>query len=301
MVSHKRLVRARERARRTGRSVEAVLVDEGALDGTDLIVAARHRWTKTRATGTVGAAAATAPLFGFPSNVTTLIHRVRMARASRIAATTLATAAGVIALEIALTLLWTEPLSAMSASRSQAQVSLELERLEQGFEAQVAGVVTGLEADAQADLRAERLRGIAAFGDGLEDGDAFGRIEIPAIGLDMAAVQGTGSGSLAKGPGHFPDTSLPGQGSTVGIAGHRTTYLAPFRRISDLGVGDEIRVQMPYGRYAYRVTAAEVVAPDASWVVGPRSREVLVLTSCHPAFSASERYVVFARKVPGAV
>jgi sortase A len=84
-------------------------------------------------------------------------------------------------------------------------------------------------------------------------GDAVGRITIPKIGASYDVVQGTDEASLEKGPGHYPATPLPGLGQTVAIAGHRTTYLAPFRHLDALGPGDRIVVKMPYGLFTYVV------------------------------------------------
>jgi sortase A len=105
-------------------------------------------------------------------------------------------------------------------------------------------------------------------------------------------------GSLKQGPGHYSGTALPGAGSTVGIAGHRTTYLAPFRRIDELESGDEIFVKMPYARLRYEVDKARVVEPTQVGVVRRRPSERLVLTACHPLYSAAQRYVVFATPAP---
>ena len=99
---------------------------------------------------------------------------------------------------------------------------------------------------------------------------------------------------LRIGPGHYSGTALPGAGTTVGIAGHRTTYLAPFRRIDRLEGGDEITLEMPYATFTYSVDKARVVEPTQVGVVRKRKRERLVLTTCHPAYSAAQRYVVFA-------
>jgi sortase A len=110
-------------------------------------------------------------------------------------------------------------------------------------------------------------------------------------------VQGTDTASLQKGPGHYPDTALPGQGKTIGIAGHRTTYLAPFRHIDQIEAGDEVVLEMPYGDFAYRVTKTEIVDPEDVDIVDNVGFERLVLTACHPLYSAAERYAIFARLV----
>ena len=126
----------------------------------------------------------------------------------------------------------------------------------------------------------------------------MGRLEIPAIGVETVVVEGTEPGALRSGPGHYPGTALPGAGTTVAIAGHRTTYGAPFRRLDDLERGDLITLRMPYGRVAYRVERTRIVDPDATWVVRAADREQLVLTACHPLYSADQRIVVFAHGQP---
>ncbi len=90
----------------------------------------------------------------------------------------------------------------------------------------------------------------------LQEGHAIGRIKIDRIGLDIVVVQGTDTASLQKGPGHYKATPLPGQPGTVAIAGHRTTYLAPFRHIDQIEDGDEVRIEMPYAAFTYAVREA---------------------------------------------
>ena len=118
---------------------------------------------------------------------------------------------------------------------------------------------------------------------------------MPAIGLSTIVVEGTGGAELRSGPGHYPDSPLPGRRGTVAIAGHRTTYGAPFRHIDDLERGDRIELAMPYGRFTYRVERSRIVPPSAVDVVGRVAYDRLVLTACHPLYSADERIVVFAR------
>ena len=83
-----------------------------------------------------------------------------------------------------------------------------------------------------------------------------------AIGLDEVVVRGTDGPVLRNGPGHYPETPLPGAGGTVAIAGHRTTYGAPFRDVDELGKGDRIELEMPYGHFSYRVERTRIVAAD---------------------------------------
>jgi sortase A len=126
-------------------------------------------------------------------------------------------------------------------------------------------------------------------------GDAIGRIVISRIGVSYDVVQGTDETSLQKGPGHYPGTAFPGLGRTVAIAGHRTTYLAPFRHIDALKPGDRIVLRMPYGRFTYIVQYHRIVAPTALWVTRDVGYERLVLSACNPLYSAAQRIIVFAR------
>jgi sortase A len=126
-------------------------------------------------------------------------------------------------------------------------------------------------------------------------GDAIGRIAIPKIGVGFDVVQGTDELSLEKGPGHYPATSFPGLAQTVAIAGHRTTYLAPFRHIDALRPGDRIVLTMPYGRFTYVVQYLKIVLPTALWVTRNVGYDRLVLSACNPLYSAAQRIIVFAR------
>src|SRR5438067_1549992 len=126
-------------------------------------------------------------------------------------------------------------------------------------------------------------------------GDAIGRILIHRIGASYDIVQGTDSSSLEKGPGHYPGTAFPGVGQTVAVAGHRTTYLAPFRHIDALKPGDPIVVKMPYAVFTYVVQFRRIVLPTALWVTHNVGYERLVLSACNPLYSAAQRIIVFAR------
>lgn len=136
------------------------------------------------------------------------------------------------------------------------------------------------------------------------DGEVFGRIVIDRIGLDTLVVKGVSTADLKRGPGWIDWTSLPGPSGTCGIAGHRTTYLAPFRRLEELAPGDTIDLFSPYRRYRYRVKELRVVTPDQTDVVAPGPRPSLTLTACHPPYSARYRLAVLAdlidvRRLPG--
>jgi sortase A len=123
----------------------------------------------------------------------------------------------------------------------------------------------------------------------------MGRIQIPAIGVSTVFVEGTNAGDLSKGPGHYPATPLPGERGTVAIAGHRTTYGAPFRHINDVHPGDRIDLRMPYGHFTYRVERTKIVPPTELSVTDRVDHDRLVLSACHPLYSAAQRIIVFAR------
>jgi sortase A len=120
-------------------------------------------------------------------------------------------------------------------------------------------------------------------------------VRIPSIGADFVLVEGTSTASLRSGPGHYPMTMLPGEGGTVGIAGHRTTYLAPFRHIDELRAGQRIVLDLPYGRFTYAVQGTAIVTPDRAEVLrSAPGKSRLVLTACHPLSSSARRIVVWA-------
>jgi sortase A len=132
----------------------------------------------------------------------------------------------------------------------------------------------------------------------LEQGQAFGRLEIPRIGVDAVVVHGTRWGAdLSRGPGHYERTTVPGLGKTVGIAGHRTTFGAPFRDIDDLRAGDEIALELPYATFRYRVFGHEIVDSDDWSVIRNRGFDTIMLSACHPLYSADQRWIVYGRLV----
>lgn len=208
-----------------------------------------------------------------------------------------------VLLDVGLTLAWKEPLSTVYGSIQQGQAEDELAELEGSFlDEEVRRRVAGID-----DLE-RRVAALAdIFAARLETGRAIGRIRIPAIDLDAVVVEGTNTASLRKGPGHYtrsedPGTraqgdgsALPGQGRTVAIAGHRTTYLAPFRKLNELKPGDEIIVEMPYGTFTYELEETEIVEPTEIDVVENVGYERVVLTACHPLYSAAQRIVAFGK------
>jgi sortase A len=159
------------------------------------------------------------------------------------------------------------------------------------------------EARAQDDLKRE----LAEFLEPVDDtptsttvpvrpvpGDAVALIQIPEIGVEKAVVEGVTVGDLKKGPGHYPKTPMPGQTGNAAIAGHRTTYGAPFGDLAELDPGDAIYVTTRQGRFRYRVEGSKVVKPTQMEVLDPTLGATLTLTTCHPRYSARERLIVTA-------
>ncbi|HEX6117159.1 MAG TPA: sortase [Solirubrobacterales bacterium] len=198
----------------------------------------------------------------------------------------LVTAGLMVVLDVGVTLAWKEPVSSLYGALKQIGVEDEVAALEADFPEAEGPTPAALRRDAA--RLARRLAAEAGQGEGI------GRIRIPAIGAEYALVEGTDPGALRQGPGHYSATDLPGAGGTVGVAGHRTTYLAPFREIDQLEGGDEVIVEMPYATLVYSVDDARVVAPTQVGIVRQRKHERLVLTACHPLYSDTERYAVFA-------
>lgn len=126
-------------------------------------------------------------------------------------------------------------------------------------------------------------------------GQPIGRIVIPRLSLNMILVNGTDEGSLMRGPGRDLRTFMPGQNRLVYIAGHRTTYLAPFSHIDQIRPGDSVTLEMPYATFLYRAVRHVIVpATDLAVLRSPR-HELLALQACHPRFFATHRYIVYGR------
>jgi sortase A len=214
-----------------------------------------------------------------------------MPRLTRILSTMLITAGLVVLVDADLTLLWQEPLSAAYGSFKQGQAEDELSDLESQYPtaADLEAITNVSGAAAKAKVLADR------FQPQMKQGDAIGRIQINRIDLNIVVVQGTDTASLQKGPGHYRATPIPGQAGTTAIAGHRTTYLAPFRKINEIQDGDEIRIEMPYAAFTYMVEKHEVVDPGDVGIIKPVGYDRLVLTACHPLYSAALRWAVFAK------
>jgi sortase A len=212
-------------------------------------------------------------------------------RIIRVVSTVLIIAGGLLLLDAGLTVVWQEPVSAVYGRINQGQLGGELEELE-------AAPVPPLERRAlQALPDPEKKMALLArsLKRKAKDGEAVARISIPRIGAHYVVVDGTQADDLRKGPGLYEQTPFPGAHGTSAIAGHRTTYGAPFRKVDQLKKGNRIIVTMPYGRFTYTVERLQIVNPDALWVINRVSYDRLVLSACHPLYSAAKRIIVFAR------
>src|SRR3954447_7463762 len=220
-------------------------------------------------------------------------RRSRGRSALRGLSTALIVSGSLLLVDAGATLLWEEPLSSLYAHRQQSELGGELDRLEK-FKPPPVEVKA---MKALPDPKRKLAFAARSLDRRTDDGDAVGRLRIERIGLSAVVVEGTDADDLRKGPGHYPATPLPGQRGTVAIAGHRTTYGAPFRRIDKVRARDTITVTMPYGRFTYRVERTRIVKPTDVWVTQRVSYDRLVLSACHPLYSAAKRIVVFARLV----
>ncbi|MGH2947938.1 MAG: class E sortase [Solirubrobacteraceae bacterium] len=191
--------------------------------------------------------------------------------------------------DAALTLVWQEPLTGIMAMREQNRLERELPK-------QIAAAVADARRLATRDP-AERAAELAArFRRRLRRADAVGRLTLPTLGRSYVVSHDKDvQAALRSGPAHYPDTPLPGEGGTVGIAGHRTTYGAPFRTLHRLRRGHPVELEMPYARFLYRVEKVISVLPTEVWVKRRVGHERLILSASHPPYSAARRLVAFAR------
>ena len=219
-------------------------------------------------------------------------RRSRSRRVLRALALILIAIGALAVIDAGVTLVWQEPLSALYATIRQDHLSGDLRSVERA-------PPTPLERRTLASLAGERAR-IAFLAGELQrhagEGSAVGRIVIPRIGASFVVVKGTNTEDLKSGPGVYPETHFPGIAGTTAIAGHRTTYLAPFRHIDSLGRGNRILLNMPYAHFTYTVIGQRVVAPtDVEAAVAKVGYSRLVLSACTPLFSAAKRLLVYAR------
>src|SRR5262245_43600468 len=205
-----------------------------------------------------------------------------------------------VAAYAAVVVLWRDPATDLYARWKQHELNQELD---EEF-AEQEPIIASSSFDDEKLTKAERVqveklavaRAANQLHAKLKLGKALGRLTVPRLGLKTVFVQGTRWGpDLSQGPGHYPQSSLPGVGRTMAIAGHRTTFGAPFRHIDSLRRGDSITVALPYATFHYRVFEHEIVDNEDWSIIRDRGFDTLVLSACHPLYSAAKRWVVFAR------
>jgi sortase A len=212
-----------------------------------------------------------------------------MRRGARILGTLLVVAGALTLLWALLVWRWMDPFTAVYTKWRQHELSSQYER---------RAAVFRPTADADSSLAVERAaiaRAAMRYRKDVGRGDAIGRIRIARLGLDMVLVNGTDHETLKRGPGRYLGSYMPGQNRLVYVAGHRTTYLAPFSHIDRLDVGDAVTVEVPYATFTYRVTRHRIVAASDVGVLRSPRHEQLILQACHPRFFATHRYLQYAR------
>jgi sortase A len=190
---------------------------------------------------------------------------------------------------------WEDPITALYTTYQQHRLAESYNRT---FDAYVAPAVPA--AHHAVDFRAEqRVIAVEArlYRRRLRVGQPLGRLRVPRLGLSIIVVTGTDEGSLEKGPGWYTGTRLPGEGQLIYIAGHRTTYLAPFAHIDSLRHGDTVTLELPYAAFVYRITGHVIVPSDDLARLKSRGYEQVALQACHPRFFATHRYIAYARPV----
>jgi sortase A len=197
----------------------------------------------------------------------------------------------VLLIDAIVTVAWEDPFTTIFTQREQKALGKKLSAAEDA-----ALPPSTLALVRRAGSESERMAVLAAHERSItRAGAPLGRIFIPKTGKTFVFISGTGVETLKKGPGHYSDTALPGEGGTVAIAGHRTTYAAPFRRLGKLRRGYAITLTMPYGKFTYSVEGSRAVPPTQTTVLGYARYDRLVLTTCTPLGSADKRLVVTAR------
>ena len=183
---------------------------------------------------------------------------------------------------------WEDPFTSLYTTYEQRGLSAGLEERFEAYAPPTAEQPASL-GPAELAAEARRYRGATNTGDGI------GRIEVPRLGLKMVFVYGTDHETLKRGPGLDPRTFFPGQNRLVYIAGHRTTYAAPFSKIESMRQGDLISIEMPYGTFTYTVTGNRIVAASNLSVLKSNRYEQIALQACHPRFFASHRWITYGR------
>lgn len=191
--------------------------------------------------------------------------------------------------------LWQDPFTAVYTKWEQRSLAHQYEQMlrSRSWEPHAVAQKTAAKRASETEIAREA----SAYRRDTHPGEAIGRIVIGRLGLHMMLVDGTDDNSLTKGPGRDLRSYMPGQHRLVYVAGHRTTYLAPFSHIDAIRVGDYITIEVPYGTFVYRATRHEIVpATDLAMLRSP-DHELLRLQACYPRYFATQRYIVDARLV----
>jgi sortase A len=212
-----------------------------------------------------------------------------MARSTRILGTVLVVAGALTLVWALLVWQWMDPFTGLYTKWKQHQLAAQYDKRAAAFRPATA-VGASLAAERRVIAREARAYRAATY-----RGEAIGRIRIPRIGLNMILVDGTDHDTLKKGPGRYLGSFMPGENRLIYIAGHRTTYLAPFSHIDDIHKGDAVTIEVPYGTFTYRISGHRVVAADDVSVLRSPRHERLILQACHPRFFASHRYLQYGQ------
>jgi sortase A len=212
-----------------------------------------------------------------------------MVRGMRVAGSLLVIA-GVAALAWAFVVWrWEDPFTALYTSYEQHKLS-------SSYEHRLASFHPRIDRRTEEVMAERHLISIEAriYRRSVHAGEALGRIIVPQLGLKAILVTGTDHDSLIKGPGWYMRSRLPGEGQLIYIAGHRTTYLAPFAHIDALRPGDKVTIELPYGTFVYEIRGHKIVTADDLSRLQSHNQEVLALQACHPRFFATHRYIAYA-------
>jgi sortase A len=223
-----------------------------------------------------------------------------MRRFARIAGTLMVVAGVGAVVWVVLVWQWQDPFTALYTKYEQHKLASRFSHRFADYKppASIRPVTKGPDGSVSVDAERARVRAeAAAYRRALKEGDPVGRLIVPRLGLKSIVVNGTGHDDLTKGPGRDLRTYMPGEGELIYIAGHRTTYLAPFSHIDSLRPGDPITLVLPYGTFHYEVTGHRIVDADELSVLRTHHREQLVLQACHPRFFATQRYLAYTKLV----
>jgi len=201
---------------------------------------------------------------------------------------------------------WQDPFTAIYTHFKQRELASAYAKRFEAFRPPAAATALSLAAERRVVAREARRYRLDSH-----RGDALGRMRIPRLGLNIILVDGTDHESLKRGPGRYagsaedltgvtgtpPPDFMPGEGQLVYVAGHRTTYLAPFSHIDRLRTGDPVTIELPYATFEYRISVTHIVPATDLAMLKTHGREVLVLQACHPRFFSSHRFLAYARPV----